>query len=137
MYSRLFLRIITTVPSTSYFLPFKKIIYLIIIIKCTHFDKCIHLCVHHHNQVTEHIYHPNRFPHALLLLISTLQPQATSDVLFYVTPNYFTFSRISYKKNHTGCTLLCQPSLTQHNHIYFAICLYHSPIKNGISFSIS
>lgn len=46
------------------------------------FSQMYNLCIHHHNQGTEHFYRSQMFPHVLLLSIPTCQPKATSDLLF-------------------------------------------------------
>lgn len=132
MYSRLFLEIITTVPSTSYFLPFKKNLPSNYNKMHTFWQMGTPPWSRYRTYIS-----PQQLPSCPLLSLSTPQPQATSDELHSVTLDQLTFSRISYKKNHTECTLLCQSSFTLHNHIFFAMCLYHAPIKDGMYFSIS
>lgn len=83
------------------------------------FDKYIESCTYHHNQDKKISISPESF---LLPFCNQFPPRGKDLPVFY---HYlFTFSRISVKRNHILCGLLCLLFFTQDNafkiHLFLA-----------------
>lgn len=81
------------------------------------FDKCTHLCNNSHTcPGIEHLHYPRKFPRAQFqasLPYPALPSQRANTIPVSFTIS-FVSSGMSWRWNHTHCTLLCLPSFAQH-----------------------
>lgn len=78
---------------------------------------------HYHNQDNDHTHHPQKFPHAPLQSTPSFNSSSHITALPSFTIHLFTFLRILYKMNHTGCTF-CHAFLMQLNSFDTYPCSY-------------
>lgn len=76
------------------------------------FNMCIDLC---NIWDAKQFHRPRKHPYAALCSQTPLLPLTTNN-LSSIT---YSFSRISYKQNHTVCNFLKMVSFTQHNALIF------------------